>query len=434
MSHAYRQPTVDGDGARHIRCYPGLPGPRHTAGGRVRWRCSRRTRPSSPATTSVTVSGAPCSRASTRAWRSSSSCPDSCSSRPYLARAAAAAAPTRSRALLPQPRAAHPAGVRRHGGHRTGRWSPGRTRCRWATGCATLTLVDVYFEPRLPQGLTQMWSLAVEVSFYVVLPLLMLIGPARGLRVRARLLLVLGDGRGQRRVAAWGLAGRGRRVGRAAMSWLPGYLGWFAVGIALALAHVHAERSPDAPWVRRIRMLGSCRERAGRWRGPAAARRHAPGRPRPAVRRHPGAVGRSSTSTTPSSAGLIVLTGVFTVPGSRYLRVMSLPLLRHLGHISYSVFCIHLVVLHAVMTARRLRAVPGTRPDDLAPDRGRQPAGRRGPLPAGGATCMRLKALGLGAAVAPTSPAPPCRPPARSSAASPGCPPTLVAAPHGRRA
>ncbi len=30
-----------------------------------------------------------------------------------------------------------------------------------------LMLVDIYFEPRLPQDLTQMWSLAVEVSFYV---------------------------------------------------------------------------------------------------------------------------------------------------------------------------------------------------------------------------------------------------------------------------
>ena len=28
---------------------------------------------------------------------------------------------------------------------------------------------------------------------------------------------------------------------------------------------------------------------------------------------------------------------------------MSLPLARHLGHISYSIFCIHLAVLHAVM-------------------------------------------------------------------------------------
>ena len=46
---------------------------------------------------------------------------------------------------------------------------------------------------------------------------------------------------------------------------------------------------------------------------------------------------------------LLVVTGVFNDPGSRYSRAMSRPLPRHLGHISYSVFCIHLVVLHFVM-------------------------------------------------------------------------------------
>jgi peptidoglycan/LPS O-acetylase OafA/YrhL len=47
--------------------------------------------------------------------------------------------------------------------------------------------------------------------------------------------------------------------------------------------------------------------------------------------------------------GLVVLTGVFAVPGGRYARLMSAPLLRHLGHISFSTFCIHLPVLRCVM-------------------------------------------------------------------------------------
>ena len=221
---------------------------------------------------------------------------------------------------------------------------------RWADWVRTLTLFDVYFEPRLPQGLTQMWSLAVEVSFYIVLPLLMLIGAGTGLRVRRALLLVLGM------VAvsvAW-QTGLAREVDDVSsglpMSWLPGYLSWFAVGIALALAHVHAERSPDAPWVRRIRMLGSV---------PGACWAMALGLLLLAAT--PLAGPALLFVATPAEsvfkqfdyavlAGLIVLTGVFTVPGSRYLKVMSLPFLRHLGHISYSVFCIHLVVLHAVMT------------------------------------------------------------------------------------
>ena len=60
----------------------------------------------------------------------------------------------------------------------------------------SLLLVDTYASVRLPQGLTQMWSLGVEVAFYAVLPFLMLIGvgrrgPLRPLRVVV-LLLVLG--------------------------------------------------------------------------------------------------------------------------------------------------------------------------------------------------------------------------------------------------
>jgi peptidoglycan/LPS O-acetylase OafA/YrhL len=47
--------------------------------------------------------------------------------------------------------------------------------------------------------------------------------------------------------------------------------------------------------------------------------------------------------------GLIVVTGIFADPAGRYARVLSLPILRHVGLISYSIFCIHLPVLYAVM-------------------------------------------------------------------------------------
>jgi peptidoglycan/LPS O-acetylase OafA/YrhL len=47
--------------------------------------------------------------------------------------------------------------------------------------------------------------------------------------------------------------------------------------------------------------------------------------------------------------GLLVVSGAFGVPG-RFTDLMAGRLPRHLGHISYSVFCIHLPVLHLVMT------------------------------------------------------------------------------------
>ena len=43
----------------------------------------------------------------------------------------------------------------------------------------SLTLTDIYLTGALPQGLTQMWSLAVEVSFYAALPQLKLLALGR---------------------------------------------------------------------------------------------------------------------------------------------------------------------------------------------------------------------------------------------------------------
>lgn len=45
---------------------------------------------------------------------------------------------------------------------------------------ATLTLTNSLVDKRLPQGLTQMWSLSAEVAFYVVLPILMWLALRRG--------------------------------------------------------------------------------------------------------------------------------------------------------------------------------------------------------------------------------------------------------------
>ena len=49
---------------------------------------------------------------------------------------------------------------------------------------ANLTLTQIYVPLTLTSGLTQMWSLSVEVSFYLALPFLALL--ARRLPVRAQ--------------------------------------------------------------------------------------------------------------------------------------------------------------------------------------------------------------------------------------------------------
>jgi peptidoglycan/LPS O-acetylase OafA/YrhL len=97
-------------------------------------------------------------------------------------------------------------------------------------------LVQIYLGTPLTSGLTQFWSLATEVAFYLLLPAL------------ARLLC---RGQGNRRWAARtvGVLAGMTAVGPVWMAvatalgqsqarlWLPGFVGWFAVGMALAVWH-----------------------------------------------------------------------------------------------------------------------------------------------------------------------------------------------------
>ena len=62
--------------------------------------------------------------------------------------------------------------------------------------------------------------------------------------------------------------------------------------------------------------------------------------------------------------GLLVLTGVFPDERSGYARAMSRRVPRRLGHISYGVFCLHLVVLHFVYWATPYTMFEG---NDLLP-------------------------------------------------------------------
>jgi peptidoglycan/LPS O-acetylase OafA/YrhL len=111
----------------------------------------------------------------------------------------------------------------------------------WTGLLRNLTLTQIYTDgylgKYLHQGLTQMWSLAVEASFYAVLPLL------------AYLLLVLISRRSWRpKLLAGALAGMtlispawlilvhlDRWIPDGARLWLPTYLAWFLAGMLLAV-------------------------------------------------------------------------------------------------------------------------------------------------------------------------------------------------------
>jgi peptidoglycan/LPS O-acetylase OafA/YrhL len=107
---------------------------------------------------------------------------------------------------------------------------------------ANLTLTQIYVPLTLTAGLTQMWSLSVEVTFYLALPVLALICRrlpvvallallARGLPVRARVPVIAAVGGAS---WCWALIVIHTPEGTNMLNWPPAFFSWFAAGMLLA--------------------------------------------------------------------------------------------------------------------------------------------------------------------------------------------------------
>jgi peptidoglycan/LPS O-acetylase OafA/YrhL len=214
-----------------------------------------------------------------------------------------------------------------------------------------LTLTDLYFSDRLPAGLTQMWSISTEIAFYLLLPMIML-GWNRVTRGRRSDLAVVGLTALSVLISAAWILGTGNLLGGTAplyRLWLPTYLVWFVVGIALSHLHEHAGAATGPSgngllgWLPRLgNQPGVC------WVIAAAvflgASTVVAGPPLLA----PATSSQLVTKTLLYAVigGLVVLATAFADQDGVYLTVMSHPVLRHLGHISYGIFCVHILVLH----------------------------------------------------------------------------------------
>jgi peptidoglycan/LPS O-acetylase OafA/YrhL len=212
-------------------------------------------------------------------------------------------------------------------------------------GVATLT--QIYTPGPSIAGLTQMWSLATEAAFYVLLPVLawgLARVPGGGSRWSSRTVLgLLGLVAGSAMWVAWVVQTGGGVRGL----WLPAHLGWFGIGMALATWNV-------------ARTHGTLRS------GPLDQLGAAPGTAWAAAGALylllatpiAGPFGLSESTVLQAVVknvgygvlgALLVLPAVAPEPqGSRLVRVLGGRLGRALGDISYGVFCYHLIVLGVV--------------------------------------------------------------------------------------
>jgi peptidoglycan/LPS O-acetylase OafA/YrhL len=216
-----------------------------------------------------------------------------------------------------------------------------------------------------------MWSLATEAAFYILLPLIMWVALSRrrdGRPSRNRVgtvvvvLVVLN--------ALWllELAERLHTISPLTKLWVPSYLTWFAVGLVLASCQVRLREAGqhDAEGVQLMDRVGRLLEAMGRspgvcWTAAAAVFTIA-------TTPLAGPYSLSAPSLVEAlnknllyavTAGLLVLPCIFAPPVGRFMRVMALPPLRHLGHLSYGVFCVHLIVLELVARYRDMRLFEG---------------------------------------------------------------------------
>lgn len=208
---------------------------------------------------------------------------------------------------------------------------------------SNLALLQVYVPLTLTDGLTQMWSLAVEVAFYLVLPLLAfavvrLRGPAA--RWRVPVVLTLGSVS-----LGWNFLPVPTPDAIHADNWLPGYLPWFACG--MLLAELVEEPVPERTGSVRARLRQISGSRALMWpaaliafllaatdlAGPAGLTRAEPWQ-----------------YVVKMALGAIIGYGLIAplVLGSARHRWLESPLAATIGRWSYGIFLWHLAVLSIV--------------------------------------------------------------------------------------
>lgn len=215
-------------------------------------------------------------------------------------------------------------------------------------------LLQTFTQGHLLPGLTQTWSLATEVCFYLLLPgyaALLARWPARDLHARLRVQLV-GLAVLAAATPAWTywVLGTGALDARVAMLWLPAHLDWFAAGMLVAVLREYETLRPTAAdepatWWRTIAASpGAC------WGGAAALL---------LIASTPVAGPLTLDATTALHAAtkellylaialLLLIAGVWPSTDSLAVRFFSSRPVQAVGRWSYGLFLWHLLALALV--------------------------------------------------------------------------------------
>ncbi|GAA0419359.1 hypothetical protein Acor_29090 [Acrocarpospora corrugata] len=229
-------------------------------------------------------------------------------------------------------------------GHNASQWV-------WAKWLLLLQIYDVgsWWGGTEGRGLEQMWSLAVEVAFYLALPLIaaalaMLAGTSAAIGTRARSLLAGVGALGVISVI-WTVVAHQPGMPPEFNMLLPRYLLWFGAGMALAIGSAWAANDERA----RAFCAAVARRPSLSWA--VAALAFAAGSTPLTGPMHLGALPATEGTT---KAVLWAVVGLFLVAPSAFSTgrrglthlVFGNPVVRYLGRISYGIFLWQFVVIY----------------------------------------------------------------------------------------
>lgn len=214
---------------------------------------------------------------------------------------------------------------------------------RWAQN---LLLVDLYRAEQLPQGLTQMWSLSVEVAFYALLPLigLALFRLVRRRRRPDRVLVAVLIGSCVASMA-WVVVTHSSDAewSQWAARWLPAYFTWFALGLLLSVIE---DLGTSTRFSRAV--VWAARDRLTCWIGALVVLLFSA----TPLGGDPSLVAPTTSEALvrhvcyAAVAFLLIAPCVLKQEPDAMSRVLTSRPARHLGRISYSLFCCHMIVLY----------------------------------------------------------------------------------------